>query len=99
MTRRADPLADAYAECWRIAAGHYENFTVGSWLLPRRLRRHLAAIYAYARTADDFADEGDLPAPRRLELLDEWEHALDEAYAGRATHPVFVALADTVRSF
>src|SRR5204862_4528211 len=51
-------LAGAYARCARIARGHYENFTIGSWLLPRRLRHDLAAVYAFARGADDLADEG-----------------------------------------
>src|SRR5262245_26185757 len=92
-------LAEAYRHCRRIAQGHYENFTIGSWLLPRRLRRHLAAVYAFARVADDLADEGDLPTAARLLRLDAWEQALHDAYAGRATDPIFVALADTVRTF
>jgi len=92
-------VAEAYRHCGRIAAAHYENFTVGSWMLPRRLRHHLAAIYAFARTADDFADEGVAPAEVRLAQLDRWERALDEAFAGRPVGPVFVALADTVRRF
>jgi squalene synthase HpnC len=91
-------LAAAFAECERIARGHYENFTLGSRLLPRRLRRHIAAIYAFARTADDLADEE--PDPRRaLAGLDAWERELEACYAGAPRHPVFVALADTVRTF
>lgn len=96
-TRRA--VGIAYRHCWQIATTHYENFTLGSWLLPRRLRRHLAAIYAFARTADDFADEGTASATTRLEQLDAWERALEGCYAGHATHPIFVALADTVAAF
>ncbi|MGD9765501.1 MAG: squalene synthase HpnC [Candidatus Binatia bacterium] len=92
-------LAAAYAHCWHLATTHYENFTVGSWLLPRRLRKPLAAIYAFARTADDFADEGERPAEARLADLDEWDAQLQACYADRAVHPVFVALADTVRRF
>ncbi len=92
-------LASAYAHCWRIATAHYENFTVGSWLLPRRLRRPLAAIYAFARTADDFADEGERPAAARLADLDDWEVQLNACYVGRATHPIFIALADTAQRF
>ena len=55
-----DPRAvrDAYAACARLAAAHYENFPVASHLLPRRMRPHVAAVYAFARAADDFADEG-----------------------------------------
>ena len=93
------PVAAAYKYCQRIAAAHYENFTVGSWLLPRRVRKPLAAIYAFARIADDFADEGDRPAAQRLEHLRAWEEQLNACYAGRASYPVFVALADTVERF
>lgn len=90
----APSLEEAYAYCGRLARSHYENFTIASWLMPRAMRPHMHAIYAYARIADDFADED-----RDLSKLDEWEHALDAAYAGKATHPVFVALADTVSRF
>ena len=66
-------LASAYAECERMARGHYENFPVASWLMPRAMRPHVAAVYAFARAADDFADEGSLAAERRIELLDRWK--------------------------
>ena len=89
---------DAFRECERIARAHYENFTLGSRLLPRPLRRHIAAVYAFARTADDFADE-DPDATRALAALDTWEHELEACYAGRPRHPIFVALAETVREF
>jgi phytoene synthase len=92
-------LDAAYEHCLRLATAHYENFTVGSWLLPRRLRRPLAALYAFARCADDFADEGEVPAAVRLARLDDWERQLEACFAGTATTPVFVALADTVRRF
>ena len=52
----------AYAECERMARAHYENFPVASRLLPAAMRPHVAALYAFARTADDMADEGDRPA-------------------------------------
>jgi squalene synthase HpnC len=87
-------LADAYAYCARLARWHYENFTIASWLMPREMRPHMHAIYAYARIADDFADE-----EHDLAKLDGWERELDLAYAGAPRHPVFVALADTVRRF
>jgi squalene synthase HpnC len=90
--------AAAFVECERIARTHYENFTLGSRLLPRHLRRHIAAIYAYARTADDLADEEPDPV-RALAGLDAWERELDACYAGTACHPIFVALAETVRTF
>ena len=72
---------------------HYENFPVASVLLPARLREPVAAIYAFARSADDFADEGDLPAAERLALLDNYRRELDAIAAGTATaHPVFQRL-------
>lgn len=95
----ADELRAAYRHCWTIATGHYENFSVGSWLLPRTLRRHLAAVYAFARTADDVADEGTDPAPARLARLDAIEAGLEAAYAGKPAGPIFIALADTVATF
>ena len=87
-------VASAYAFCARLAKSHYENFTIASWLMPREMRPHMHAIYAYARMADDFADEH-----RDLAMLDAWERELDLAYAGAPRHPVFIALGDTVRKF
>ncbi len=87
-------LDQAYAYCARLARSHYENFTLASWLMPRAMRRHVYAIYAYARIADDFADE-----EHDLAKLDNWERELGLAYAGAPRHPVFVALADTVNRF
>jgi squalene synthase HpnC len=87
-------LAQAYELCARVARSHYENFTVASWLMPRAMRKHMHAIYAYARMADDFADED-----RDAAKLDQWERELDLAYAGQPRHPVFLALADTARRF
>ncbi len=81
-----------------LATHHYENFHVASWLLPRRLRRHFYNVYAYCRWADDLGDEIPDPA-RALASLDAWERELDLCYAGRPSHPVFVALAATVREF
>ena len=89
----------AYDHCWRVARAHYENFTLGSWLLPRRLRRHVAAIYAFARTADDLADEGTLSPAERLRRLAAWEVGLDDAFAGRANEPTLVALGHTAATF
>jgi len=87
-------LEEAYAWCGRLARSHYENFTIASWLMPREMRRYMHAIYAYARMADDFADE-----EHSIAKLDEWELELDLAYAGSPRHPVFVALADTMRRY
>ena len=64
---------------------HYENFPVASILLPPAMRPHLAAVYAFARTADDFADEGQLSAARRLDLLEGWRDRLHAAARGETT--------------
>jgi squalene synthase HpnC len=87
-------LASSYEFCARLAKSHYENFTVASWLMPREMRPHMYAIYAYARMADDFADEH-----HDVAMLDDWERELDSAYEGVTRHPVFIALADTVKRF
>jgi squalene synthase HpnC len=91
-------LRKARRYCRRLARRHYENFTVVSFLLPGDLRQHLYNIYAYCRWADDLADESDSPE-RSLRLLDWWEQQLRECYGGQATHPVFMALGDTIRQF
>lgn len=65
-------LDAAYAHCLALAQSHYENFPVASWLVPLDLRRHVAAVYAFARTADDFADEDGYTTRERLRLLDDW---------------------------
>ncbi len=94
--RAALDVAAAYAHCARIARTHYENFTVGSWLLPRRLRHDLAAVYAFARVADDIADEG--ADTGRLERLRAWEEKLLACarQPAAADDPVFVALGRTI---
>jgi squalene synthase HpnC len=68
----------AYAYCERLARNHYENFPVASWLLPATMRPHVAAIYAFARRADDFADEPGIPDAERIQLLDDWGRRLRE---------------------
>lgn len=96
---RPTPTAhQARRYCRRLARRHYENFTLASWLLPGELRPHFYNLYAYCRWADDLADETGDPA-RSLDLLGWWERQLHRAYDGRATHPVFVALAETTREF
>jgi squalene synthase HpnC len=91
-------LDESRRYCRRLAERHYENFTVASRLLPRRLRQHVCNIYAYCRWADDLADETGDPN-RSLALLDWWEKLLRQCYLGETTHPVFIALAETVREF
>ncbi len=78
-----------------LATHHYENFNVVSWLLPKDLHQHFYNVYAYCRWADDLGDE--IPQKERaLELLDWWERELDDCYNGHPSHPVFVALRETV---
>lgn len=92
-------LAEAQAYCKHLAETHYENFHVATWFLPKRLRSHFQSIYAYCRIADDLGDEIGDPA-LSVQLLNEWEQLLDECYdaSERSRHPVFVALAETVRA-
>ncbi len=93
----APTLAEARAWCKQLAESHYENFHVASWFLPEALRPHFHSIYAYCRVSDDLGDEvGDRSVA--LALLDMWERELDACYEGRARHPVFVALAETIRA-
>ena len=95
-------LDASYQYCERLARSHYENFPVGSALIPKGLRRHFYSIYAFARIADDFADEGyaeHYVERERLESLEHWRRMLQEALAGRASHPVFVALSETAGQF
>lgn len=106
-------LRQAYAACQKLAASHYENFPVASRLLPAQLRPHMAAIYAFARIADDFADEPGRETDERLRLLNVWRRLLHETGTGirePGTGPapgspipdpdaVFSALHDTIKRF
>ena len=98
-------LSQAYRYCAWINRNHYENFPVGSWLLPRSVRPHVDAIYAFARSADDFADEAKYEG-RSLELLEAWRQALKTCVQTNgkppvqselAQHPIFLALAQTIQ--
>jgi squalene synthase HpnC len=95
---QAPSLAAAQEYCRRLARSHYENFSVASWFLPPGLRQHFFNVYAYCRISDDLGDEVGDPAAS-LRLLDQWEMELHACYAGSPRHPVFVALAETVRGF
>jgi squalene synthase HpnC len=91
-------LCRAQSYCSRLATTHYENFTVASLLLPRRLLRHFHAIYAYCRWADDLGDETG-GGTYALDLLQWWREELLRCYDGTPTHPVMIALQRTVRRF
>ena len=105
MSRAVDALLDAsspctvqegYALCRALAKTHYENFTVGSWLLPKSTRKHFYAIYAFCRFVDDLGDElrGD-----RMRALDFWQSEVDLCYDGAPTHPYTIALRETIGAF
>jgi phytoene synthase len=100
-----DTLSLSYDYCERLAREHYENFPVASRLLPASMRPHIAAIYAFARRADDFADEPGPDAAERLRRLDAWGVRLDQEAsppdANRATAGddfIFFALQHTIRT-
>lgn len=112
MSSEDERLRLAYHACQELAGAHYENFPVASWLVPAPIRPHVAAVYAFARTADDIADEDGPDPSERLRWLDAWHARLDASRdrpAARATHLpapladradlVFLALADTIRRF
>lgn len=95
---QAPSLEAAREYCAHLARTHYENFSVATWFLPKHLRQDFFNVYAYCRISDDLGDEvGDPQAS--LALLDEWEKELDACYRGSPRHPVFVALAETVKKF
>lgn len=90
----------AYQHCLNISKNHYENFPVASWILPRRMRLPTAAIYAFARRADDFADEGNLSDEQRLCELDNLAQQVENLYSGISSEDsVFIALDDCVKKF
>jgi phytoene synthase len=88
-------LDEAFAHCEARVRSHYENFPVGLFV-PRSKRRYVHALYAFARAADDFADERAYEGVRQ-QKLDEWEARLHAAYRGESEDPIFVALGETVR--
>jgi squalene synthase HpnC len=87
-----------YRYCEALCRARHHNYPVGSLFARSELRKHIFALFAFARVADDFADEPAYEG-RRARELDRWEEQLHAAYRGNAEHPVFVALADTVDKF
>ncbi|HEY7914767.1 MAG TPA: squalene synthase HpnC [Blastocatellia bacterium] len=95
-------VESSYKLCEQVAKSHYENFPVGSFLLPKRIRKHFYAIYAFARLADDMADEetnGALSPDGRLEMLGLWREMLIRSFDSQPAHPVFIALRKTAAEF
>src|SRR6187549_492151 len=87
-----------YRYCEALCRARHHNYPVASMFARSQLRKHIFALFAFARVADDFADEPSYEG-RRARELDRWEEQLHAAYRGNADHPVFVALAETVDKF
>lgn len=90
---------DGFQYCEKIARSHYENFPVASRFVSKKIRKYVWAIYAFARIADDYADEPGFTLAERMDNLNQWEQYLDECYNGNPTHRVFAALAETIERF
>jgi len=92
-------LQQAYQHCQQIVRNHYENFPVASWFLPKKLRLPISVIYAFARHADDLADEGELNDSERYKALEhyqaDFEKALKDSYSD---NPLFFALTDVIKN-
>lgn len=92
-------LESAYVQCEVLARTHYENFPVASYLLPKKIRRPIAVVYAFARQADDVADEGEISPLERLRQLQHFWLSLENIKPGfistKPTEPLFIALQDT----
>ncbi len=100
MSTVTQNIDSAYKACANIVQQHYENFPVASVFLPKKLRRPISAIYSFARTADDLADEGELKAPERLVALEQYTQSFNDMLSGtEITDPILIALADTIKSF
>ena len=92
-------LHQAYQQCQQIVRNHYENFPVASWFLPKHLRIPISVIYAFARHADDLADEGTLPDNERLEALEQYQHNFATALVeSHSDDPVLFALSDVIHT-
>jgi squalene synthase HpnC len=87
-------VQQAFRYCESLAKSHYENFPIG-WFIPKLARKYLYAIYAFARTADDFSDE-EMFEGQRLEKLNDYEKRLDQSLRGEARDPIFIAVGETL---
>ncbi|MGD1046162.1 MAG: squalene synthase HpnC [Bacteroidota bacterium] len=90
---------DGFRYCETIARSHYENFPVASRFVSKEIRKYVWTIYAFARIADDYADEPGFTLAERMDNLNQWEQYLDECYNGNPAHRVFAALAETIERF
>ncbi|HED08275.1 MAG TPA: squalene synthase HpnC [Ignavibacteria bacterium] len=87
----------AYKSALALAQSHYENFPVVSFLIPKRQRKHVAIIYWFARTADDIADEGEVPGEERIKKLNELQKRVDEIAEGKYQNEIDAALGNTLK--
>lgn len=94
-----ESVKQAFQYCEQVAKAHYENFPIGSFFIPKEKRKYLYSIYAFARAADDFADENELSAEKRLQQLAAWKRKLEDCYRGHTENAVFIALAETIDKF
>jgi hydroxysqualene synthase len=94
---KVSSLENSFRRCRQIARSHYENFPVGSLLIPRRLQPYVFAVYAFARTADDFADEPGYSDAERILYLNEWEELFIKSLDGNLRHPIMWGVVETIR--
>lgn len=92
-------LENEYNKSLGIAKNHYENFPIVSMFLPKKLRKHVATIYRFARTADDFADEGDISPSDRLKLLADYEEKFSKCMNNEFSDLFFETLKNTIDTF
>ena len=97
MQNSPQNIESAYQEALEFTKSHYENFPVVSFLLPKKIRKHVAVVYQFARQADDIADEGDLTSAERLEQLKEYKDSFLKALDGKYLNNYWAALAETIR--
>ena len=97
MKNSNQEIESAYKSAIDFAKEHYENFPVVSLLVPRELRKHVAIIYWFARTADDFADEGNISEGDRIEKLNDFENSFNDLLKGKFKSPFEEALNQTIK--
>ena len=91
-------IDSAYNEALEFTKNHYENFPVVSFLIPKKIRKDVAIIYWFARTADDIADEGNCAPGERIKKLNEFENRFTELVNGNYVNPLDLALYKTIQS-
>ncbi len=98
-SRQSDLIEKGYEEAVKFATSHYENFPVVSFLIPKRLRRHVAVVYRFARTADDIADDEALSVAEKYFRLTDFEKSFEKALAGNSENEFWDSLQNTIKEF